>query len=91
MISTRMGLFYLGNPFRHPELMNCADACVHVYSAVPAIKTKKGKSEAVTGSGDFPALKAIKAKAAKAGKPLRKADLLKQGYSERFIAKFEAA
>jgi hypothetical protein len=36
-------------------------------------------------------LKAVKAKAAKSAKPLRKSDLLKQGYSERFIAKVEAA
>jgi len=36
-------------------------------------------------------MKAVKAKAAKSGKPLRKAELLKQGYSERFIAKIEAA
>ena len=36
-------------------------------------------------------MRAIKAKAAKSGKPLRKADLLKQGYSERFITKVENA
>jgi hypothetical protein len=36
-------------------------------------------------------LRAVKAKAAAKGKPLRKAELLKQGYSERFIAKVEAA
>jgi hypothetical protein len=56
------------------------------------IKTKKGKSEAeLLDQATAQLLKAIKAKAAKTGRPLRKADLLKQGYSERFIAKFEAA
>jgi hypothetical protein len=33
----------------------------------------------------------VKAKASKNGKPLRKAELLKQGYSERFISEVEAA
>jgi hypothetical protein len=36
-------------------------------------------------------LKAVKEKAAKSGKPLRKSELLQQGYSERFIAKVEEA
>lgn len=36
-------------------------------------------------------LQAVKAKAAKNGKPLRRSELLKQGYSERFIAKVEEA
>jgi len=36
-------------------------------------------------------MRAVKAKAAQSGKPLRKSELLKQGYSERFIAKLEQA
>jgi len=59
---------------------------------VPITKPTKNKSEAdLLDQATSQLLKAVKAKAAKNGKPLRKADLLKQGYSERFIAKVEAA
>jgi hypothetical protein len=33
----------------------------------------------------------VKAKAAKTGKPLKKSELLKQGYSERFVEKLAKA
>jgi hypothetical protein len=59
---------------------------------VPIIKQTKNKSEAdLLDQATSQLMKAVKAKAAKSGKPLRKAELLKQGYSERFIAKVEAA
>jgi len=52
----------------------------------------KSKSEAdLLDQATSQLLKAVKVKAAKSGKPLRKAELLKQGYSERFIAKVESA
>jgi hypothetical protein len=67
--------------------------CGHTYHfKVSAINPKKSKGEAeLLGEATIQLLKGIKAKAAKSGKPLRRADLLKQGYSERFIAKLEAA
>jgi len=59
---------------------------------VPITKSTKTKSEAdLLDQATSQLLKAVKAKAAMSGKPLRKAELLKQGYSERFIAKVEAA
>jgi hypothetical protein len=59
---------------------------------VPITKQTKNRSEAeLLDQATSQLLKAIKAKAAKSGKPLRKAELLKQGYSERFIAKVEEA
>jgi hypothetical protein len=59
---------------------------------VPIIKQTKNKSEAdLLDQATSQLMKAVKAKAAKSGKPLRKVELLKQGYSERFIAKVEAA
>jgi hypothetical protein len=59
---------------------------------VPIIKQTKNKSEAdLLDQATSQLMKAVKAKAAKSGKPLRKAELLKQGYSERFVAKMEAA
>jgi len=36
-------------------------------------------------------MRAVKEKATKAAKPLKRSDLLKQGYSERFVAKIEKA
>jgi len=58
---------------------------------VPITKQTKNKSEAdLLDQATSQLLKAVKAKAAKSGKPLRKAELLKRGYSERFIAKVEA-
>jgi hypothetical protein len=54
--------------------------------------TKKTKSEAeLLDQATSQLLKAVKAKAAKSGKPLRKSELLRQGYSERFVAKVEEA
>jgi len=59
---------------------------------MPTIKQTKSKSEAdLLDQATLQLLKAVKAKAAKSGKPLRKVELLKQGYSERFVAKVEAA
>jgi len=59
---------------------------------VPITKQTKNKSEAdLLDQATSQLLKAVKTKAAKSGKPLRKAELLKQGYSERFIAKVETA
>ncbi|MCE0483858.1 MAG: hypothetical protein LV479_06440 [Methylacidiphilales bacterium] len=57
-----------------------------------AIKGTKAKSEAeLLDQATSQLLKAIKTKAAKNGKPLRKSELLKQGYSERFVEKVESA
>jgi hypothetical protein len=59
---------------------------------VPITKPIKNKSEGeILDQATSQLLKAVKAKAAKSGKLLRKSDLLKQGYSERFIAKVEEA
>jgi hypothetical protein len=58
---------------------------------VPITKTKNKSEADILDQATSRLLKAVKAKAAKSGKPLRKAELLKQGYSERFIAKLEAA
>lgn len=59
---------------------------------VSAIKGTKAKSEAeLLDQATSQLLKAIKTKAAKNGKPLRKSELLKQGYSERFVEKVESA
>ena len=59
---------------------------------MPQKKQIKNKSEDdLLDEATLRLLKAVKAKAARSGKPLRKAELLKQGYSERFIAKIEAA
>jgi len=59
---------------------------------VPITKPTKTKSEAdLLDQATAQLLKAVKAKAAKSGKPVSKAELLRQGYSERFIAKVEAA
>jgi hypothetical protein len=57
---------------------------------VPAIKKTKTDAE-LLDQATSQLLKAVKAKAAKCGKPLRRSELLKQGYSERFIAKIEEA
>jgi len=58
---------------------------------VPITKTKKKSEAALPDQATSRLLKAVKAKVAKSGKPLRKADLLKRGYSQRFVAKVEAA
>ncbi len=59
---------------------------------MPAIKTRKNKSEAaLLDQATDQLFRAIKAKAAKNGKRLHKAELLKQGYSERFVAKVVSA
>jgi len=59
---------------------------------VPITKLTKTKSEAdLLDQATAQLLKAVKAKATKSGKPLRKTELLKQGYSERFVAKVEVA
>ena len=59
---------------------------------MPITKPTKNKSEAdLLDQATAQLLKAVKAKAIKSGKPLRKSELLKQGYSERFVAKVEAA
>ncbi len=53
---------------------------------------KKQKDEAsLLDQATSQLLKAVKAKAAKTGKPLKREELLKQGYSERFLAKLESA
>jgi hypothetical protein len=54
--------------------------------------TKKKRSEAELLDGaTLRLMRVVKEKAAKAGKPLKKSELLKQGYSDRFIAKQENA
>jgi hypothetical protein len=54
--------------------------------------TKKKQSEAELLDGaTLRLMRVVKEKAAKAGKPLKKSELLKQGYSDRFIAKLENA
>jgi hypothetical protein len=64
---------------------------------VPGIQSKARKSKATRSEAELldeattNLLKAVKAKAAKSGKPLRRSELLKQGYSERFVAKVEEA
>jgi hypothetical protein len=59
---------------------------------VPATKSAKSKSEnQLLDEATKRLLKAVKLETSKKGKPLRRADLLKQGYSERFIAKLEEA
>ncbi len=59
---------------------------------MPTTKQTKNKSEAdLLDQATQQLMKAVKAKADKSGRPLRKAELLKQGYSERFAAKVEAA
>jgi hypothetical protein len=58
---------------------------------VPITKTKNKSEADLLDQATSQLLKAIKAKAAKSGKPLRKTELLKQGYSERFVTKIEAA
>jgi hypothetical protein len=59
---------------------------------VPTTKRTRKKTEAeLLDQATSQLMRAVKAQAAKNGKPLRKSELLKQGYSERFIAKLEAA
>jgi len=58
---------------------------------VPLPKTKSKSEAELLDEATKDLLRAVKAKAAKSGKPLRRADLLKQGYSERFISKVEEA
>jgi hypothetical protein len=59
---------------------------------VATTKSTKAKSEGeLLDQATMQLLKAVKAKAAKSGKPLRRSELLKRGYSERFIAKVEEA
>jgi hypothetical protein len=59
---------------------------------VPTIKRARKKTEAeLLDQATSQLMRAVKAKAAQRGKPLRKSELLKQGYSERFIAKLEQA
>ena len=58
---------------------------------MPTTKSKNKSEADLLDQATSQLMKAVKAKAAKSGKPLRKAELLKQGYSERFIAKIEAA
>jgi hypothetical protein len=63
---------------------------------VPIVKsksrTKQKSSEAELLDGaTLRLMRAVKEKAAKTGHPLKKQDLLKQGYSERFVAKVEKA
>jgi hypothetical protein len=54
--------------------------------------TKKKPSEAELLDGaTLRLMRVVKERAAKAGKPLKKSELLKQGYSERFIAKLQSA
>lgn len=63
-------------------------------SVMPISKQTKSKSKSEADLLDQATsglLKAVKAKAARSGKPLRKSELLKQGYSERFVAKVEGA
>ncbi len=59
---------------------------------MPTTKQTKIKSEAdLLDQATQQLMKAVKAKASQIGKPLRKSELLKQGYSERFVGKVEAA
>jgi hypothetical protein len=59
---------------------------------VPTTRQNKKKSEAeLLDQATSQLLRAVKAKAVKSGKPLRKSQLLEQGYSERFVAKVEEA
>ena len=58
---------------------------------MPIHKTKTKSEAELLDQATSQLMKAVKVKAAKSGKPIRKAELLKQGYSERFVAKVEAA
>ena len=58
---------------------------------MPITKTKNKSEADLLDQATAQLLKAVKAKAAKGGKTLRKSELLRQGYSERFIAKVEEA
>ena len=63
---------------------------------VAILKTKQGSrkqlSEAeLLDDATLRLMRAVKEKAAKSGKPLKKSELLKQGYSERYISKLEKA
>jgi hypothetical protein len=63
---------------------------------VPIVKSKSrtkqkfGEAE-LLDDATLRLMRAVKEKAAKTGNPLKKQDLLKQGYSERFVAKVEKA
>jgi hypothetical protein len=63
---------------------------------VPIVKTKartkrKAGEAELLDDATLRLMRAIKEKVAKSGKRLKKQDLLKQGYSERFITKLEKA
>jgi len=59
---------------------------------VPVTKRIRKKNEAeLLDQATLQLMRAVKAKAKESGQPLRSSELLKQGYSERFIAKVEDA
>jgi hypothetical protein len=59
---------------------------------VPTTKRTRKKTEAeLLDQATAQLMRAVKAKATKNGKPLQKSELLKQGYSERFMAQLEEA
>ena len=63
---------------------------------VPIVKsktrtTKRNSDAELLDGATLRLMRAVKEKAAKAGKPIKRSELLKQGYSERFVAKVEKA
>ncbi len=65
-------------------------------SAVAILKSKQASGKKLSegellGDATLRLMRAVKEKAARSGKPLKKSELLKQGYSERYLAKLEKA
>ena len=54
-------------------------------------QTKRKDDASLLDQATSQLLHAVKEKAKKSGKPLRRSELLKQGYSERFLDKVERA
>jgi hypothetical protein len=70
----------------------CAHGEICYLPLMPATKQTKRKATAdLLDQATSQLLRAVKAKADKKGKPLRRSELLKQGYSERFVEKVEQA
>lgn len=53
--------------------------------------TKKSTEADLLSNATLRLVRAVKKRATKAGKPLKRGDLLKQGYGKRFVAKVEKA
>jgi hypothetical protein len=63
---------------------------------VPVLKSKRGTKKKMTEAelldgATLRLMRAVKEKALREGKSLKKQELLKQGYSERFVSKLEKA